>query len=286
MSSLLLMPYGSRTLAASSKSTGSGSSRGISAAASANPVLRSMSMRSCLLHCIATPQGRLGPPNRAQQRLHVGAAFMANAVDEEGRGPSDTTQDSVPQVALDLRGVAVLRHVLIEGLDLQAESGGVLVEMLITKSTLMLEELVVHLPEPALVRRGLSRLRRMLCVRVDLTQGKVPVHKANLITQLALHSPDDVIRDAAVGTFKVGVLQQRHRGCLRTLDVILSCDGCLQIAGCRVVGHGLCPWRCGSGSGRSRAVRSHPARVVPTSKALWKKLRIIWSGEVDRLTSS
>src|SRR6202022_978280 len=58
------------------------------------------------------------------------------------------------------------------------------------------------------------------------------------------------------------------------------------LAEVRTGGHGLSPCRCGSGSGRSRAARSHPARVVPTSKALSKKLRIIWSGEGESLTSS
>ena len=147
---------------------------------------------------------------------------MADSIDEEGRGCPDATPNTVAQVTVDLPGVTVLRHVTTEGLDLQTESGGVLVEMLIVKSTLMLEEMVMHLPESALARRGLGRFRRMLGMWVDLTQGKVPVDEAQLVTQFLLHSLDDTIGNAAVGAFVIGVLDQSHRASVRTLNVVSS----------------------------------------------------------------
>lgn len=67
------------------------------------------------------------------------AAFMANTVDEEGRGALDATPNAAAQVTLDLPRVAVLSQVLVEDLGLETESNGVLMEMLIVKSTLMLE---------------------------------------------------------------------------------------------------------------------------------------------------
>jgi len=44
--------------------------------------------------------------------------------------------------------------------------------MLIVKGMLMLEEGVMHLPEPALIRCSLGRFRRVLRMRVDLPQRK------------------------------------------------------------------------------------------------------------------
>src|ERR1700716_3408683 len=98
----------------------------------------------------------------------------------------------------------------------------------------------MHLPEHVLGSRGLGRLSRLLGMGVDLTQGKVPVNEAQLATQLALHSLDDMVGNAAVGAFIVGVLDHRHQRSVPALNVIPSCDWRLQItcwhlAGQRVV---------------------------------------------------
>src|ERR1700730_4144935 len=98
----------------------------------------------------------------------------------------------------------------------------------------------MRFPEPGLGRSGLSGLSRMLRMGVDLTQEKVPVDEAQLTTQLALHSLDDMVGNAAVGAFVVGVLDHRHECSVRPLNVIPSCDWRLQItcwhlAGQRVV---------------------------------------------------
>jgi len=64
----------------------------------------------------------------------------------------------------------VLGHVLVEAVGVETDSRGVLAEMLIVKGMLMLEEGVMHLPEPALLRRCLGRFRRVLRMRADLPQ--------------------------------------------------------------------------------------------------------------------
>lgn len=182
--------------------------------------------------------GRRSLPDRAQQGLYVGAALKADAIDEEGRGPSDAALNTTEQFTLDLSCVAVLRHVLIEAVRVETESRGVLAEMLIIKGMLMLEEEVVHLPERALARRCLCRFSRVLRVRVDVAQRKVPVDEAELVTQLALQSLDDMVGKATVRAFVVGILNQRHRGGVRSLHVILGSDRHLEITGLRLVGQG------------------------------------------------
>ena len=168
----------------------------------------------------------------------IRAALNTRAVDEEGRGSLDTALNASEQILLDLRCISVVRHVLFEAVDVEVESCSVLEQVLIVKGALMLEEVVVHLPEFALVRRGLGRFSGALRMRVDFAQWEVSVDKAKLVTQLALQSPDDMVGETTVRAFVIGVLDQRHRGCVRSLNVVRGIDRHLEVTGLKVVGQG------------------------------------------------
>ena len=82
----------------------------------------------------------------------------------------------------------------------------------------MLQQQVVHLPEPALRTRRLGRLRRDLRPRVHVGQRQMAPHIPKVVVVQQI--PDDGFRQPAVRAFEVAVLDQRHRGGLRTADVI------------------------------------------------------------------
>ena len=83
----------------------------------------------------------------------------------------------------------------------------------------MVEQQVVHLPERALVGRGLARLGRELGVRVDVVQRQVPPDVAE-VAEVGEQLADDRLGLAAVGALEVAVLDDRDRRVDRAADVV------------------------------------------------------------------
>src|SRR5580658_2432765 len=83
-----------------------------------------------------------------------------------------------------------------------------------------LEQQLVHLPELALLRGGLGRLRGLLGVRMDLGDREVPEDKPDLRRVPVEHAVDVAERAPAVRALIVTVLQDRHRGIDRAADVV------------------------------------------------------------------
>ena len=86
-------------------------------------------------------------------------------------------------------------------LDLAA----VAAKIMILERLLVVEEHVVHLPEPALPRRRLGGHRGRQGVRVDLDQREVPEHEANALTQLRLDLLDRAVGGTGVWALVVAV---------------------------------------------------------------------------------
>ena len=90
-----------------------------------------------------------------------------------------------------------------------------------SERVLAFEQQVVHLPERALLGRGLRRLGCLLRVRVDVVQRQVPPDVGD-VAVVAQQLADDRFRLAAVGALEVAVLEtvtgasaDRARGPLR-----------------------------------------------------------------------
>src|SRR6266487_5211628 len=84
--------------------------------------------------------------------------------------------------------------------------------MRIVERPLMLKEGVMHFPELPLTGGSFRCLRSMLSMRVALGQGKVPKDKAQPIPQTSLNLLDDGISLSTIGTLKITVFHQCHRG--------------------------------------------------------------------------
>jgi hypothetical protein len=93
-------------------------------------------------------------------------------------------------------------------------------EVPIVEGPLVLEQTIVHLPEPALGRGAFGGFRGVLRVRMALAQWKVPEDKTQRRSQPALHLFDDRIGAAAVGTFVVAVFDEGDCRIRRTLSVV------------------------------------------------------------------
>src|SRR5437868_14730142 len=85
---------------------------------------------------------------------------------------------------------------------------------------LVLVEQVVHLPEAALQRRGLGRLRRADRVRMDLREREVAEDESQVVAQRLLEALDDAVGAPAVRALVVAVLHQRDGRAGASLDVI------------------------------------------------------------------
>jgi hypothetical protein len=94
-------------------------------------------------------------------------------------------------------------------------------EMVILERLLVLKQMLVHDPEPALCVGRFGGCRRSASVWVNFLERKIPEDKAQLIWVLALQRVNAGARHACIWTFVVTVLEQRDLGVERTLDVVI-----------------------------------------------------------------
>src|SRR5437588_8505292 len=96
--------------------------------------------------------------------------------------------------------------------------------MCIVERSLMLKEVIMHLPELLLSGGSFRGLRSMLSMWVALGQGKVPKDKAQPIPQTSLNLLDDGIGFPTIGTLIISVFHQGHRSVFWSLPVISLTD--------------------------------------------------------------
>src|SRR6185436_20639836 len=102
------------------------------------------------------------PLERREQDLGFVRVVVPDAVDVEGRCPVHAAPHAVHEVLVDPGLVHVLRHLLVEPLDVQSELLRIPVEIWIGQVTLALVQQVMHLPESALRIGGFCCLGRVL----------------------------------------------------------------------------------------------------------------------------
>src|SRR5690242_6518480 len=89
---------------------------------------------------------------------------------------------------------------------------------------LVVEDIIVHLPELALRRGSLGGESRVQCMGVDLGEREVAIDKAQLLPELLLYGLHHPRRSARIGAFVVAVLHQRDRGGVRPLTMVSFAD--------------------------------------------------------------
>ena len=103
--------------------------------------------------------------------------------------------------------VAGLLHALA-AVHVQAELAGVALEVGVGQLGLPPVEAVMHLPEPALLCRGLRRLRGRQRMRMRGPQGEMPEREAQVPAEGLPRGQDHRVQRPAVGTLEVSVLHQ------------------------------------------------------------------------------
>lgn len=165
--------------------------------------------------------------------------------------PEEVLADTAPEGAG--RQVADKQGKVQSGLD------GVVGKVCIIQGILVLEEELVHLPEPALYAGGLGRFGGPHRVRMELRQREVTKRESDVLRVALQQRAENEIGLAAVGTLKVAVLDQGDGGVRGPQDVVprvrdrVAQAGVVGCAGQARSGHGCLRHRlspcCASRSG-------------------------------------
>src|SRR6266545_4836600 len=102
----------------------------------------------------------------------------------------------------------VLGELLVEQVEIEIESQSVGAEILVREVSLVLVEMIVHLPELALRSRGFGRLGRELGVRMRGGDGEVAEDESELLSHAPLDVLDDRVRLPAVGALVIAILNE------------------------------------------------------------------------------
>src|SRR5258708_34340288 len=103
---------------------------------------------------------------------------MTLAVDEERWRPRNAAEVCRVDVGVDLCGTDVSAHVAGESLGVEPDLGRVPHQVLDRQGALMVQKLIVHLPELTLNGRGLGRFSREHRVLVHVRERQGPKHVA------------------------------------------------------------------------------------------------------------
>src|SRR5688500_14713619 len=137
---------------------------------------------------------------------------MAKSIDEEGGCAVDATPHAAEKIFPHAWRVHMAGQFLIEPRLVEPERCGVRRQGMISEHALVLEERIVHFPEPPLSGGGVCRLRRVLSMWMNLGERKIPEDEAQTRAELFLNLFNDWIGAPAMGTLIVAVLDQRHGG--------------------------------------------------------------------------
>src|ERR1043165_8309953 len=138
-------------------------------------------------------------------------AVVAPPVEEEGGRSIHAADDATPELVPDRRRPSVGVELVPEPVERHPGGAGVLLEVGAGEAVLVLEEAIVHLPEPALRAGRLGGLGGELGVGMRVGERKVPERDPDQVARQALELLENRVRPPAVGTFEVPILDQRHR---------------------------------------------------------------------------
>src|ERR1039457_1337946 len=150
---------------------------------------------------------------RGQQGGRVVAAAVDGTVDEQGRRAHHLARS---QAAVDISADPVPPPRCWPGPGRTpprpGELGGVPAQVAVIERLLPVEQQLVHVPEPALQRGGLSRGRRGEGVRVDAGQREMPEREPHVPAQLLFDLLDRMERLPRVWALVIAVLDDQVAG--------------------------------------------------------------------------
>src|SRR2546422_3935690 len=153
----------------------------------------------------------LGLFERRNQWTELGIAVVSHTIDEESWRPVDSAPDAAHVVFLHPRRVDMLSYLALQPRDIHVEpfsmSGE---EAFVAQRPLILIQIIVHLPEPPLLRCRLSHLRCPLSLRVRVCDWEVPEDEFQSGPEFLLDPFHNRIRRPTVGTLIVSILQEYH----------------------------------------------------------------------------
>src|SRR6266566_3440460 len=127
---------------------------------------------------------------------------------------------------------------------------------------LMVEDIIMHLPELALSCGGLGCQSRVQRMGMDVGEREVAKDKAQLVPELLLDRSYDGRREAGVGAFVVAILHQRDRGGGRSLTVVPFTDGNRKM--CSLCHRPLSLWVSQHSDGKGERFSREGAACVPS----------------------
>ena len=150
----------------------------------------------------------------------VETAFVQHAVHEERRRTGNPAGRPGTYVGLDAARDRVRPEVRGELREIERKRGRVVTKVFGCKLLLVLEQAVVHGPEPPLPVGRLGGRGRAQRVRVRLRQRELTEHEGELVTQVFLYSFHVPVRLAAVGALEVAVLDELQGSVTAPADVV------------------------------------------------------------------
>ena len=159
----------------------------------------------------------------ALQGCQVVVIVVAFAVDEEGRGSTDTAADTAHEIGLNLGLVDTVgarkKPFRRLGPDWPRRRPG-----RDSRARLMGKKRVVHRPERPLMASGFRGLRGCFGAGVTAGDGEVPVDEAKICARGLAQFLHDRFHAAAMWAFEIAVLDERHRGIFRAVSPIIRAD--------------------------------------------------------------
>src|SRR6266536_2087338 len=156
--------------------------------------------------------------------LFPGTAIQ-DSIDEERGGALHSTAFATFQILLDAGERALFGQSVCVLLHIETNCLGKLLQVGILKRMLVVEDVIMHLPELALSGGGLGSQSRVQRVGMDFGEREVAKDKAQLVPELLLDRSHDGRGLAGVGAFVVAVLHQDDSGGCRPLTVVPLTDG-------------------------------------------------------------
>src|ERR1022692_2825447 len=167
---------------------------------------------------------RMGLCERSKQRVDTARAVITHAVDKKGGGAVDPAFCSALEILAYAREVRAGQNFGDHTAGIEAQSRGVLGEILISERVLVLEQEVVHLPELSLCAGRFGGFGRVLRVRMRIDQWKISKGEAQAIAQTLLNRFDDRVNFTAKWALVVAVFNERDGRVNGTLKVIALRD--------------------------------------------------------------
>src|SRR5262249_41389935 len=139
----------------------------------------------------------------SQQGIVLPGTAIQDAIDEEGGGALHATAFATFHILLDAGESALFGHSACVLLHIETNRHGKMGQIGILKGMLVVEDVIMHLPEHALRCGGLSSQSRVQRVGMDFGEWEVAKDKAQLVPELLLDRSHDGRRSAGVGAFVV-----------------------------------------------------------------------------------